>query len=554
MDDALIPVGAHDEHAVDRGVPRPDTEAEEDPQEAVETSSALGERQEVNQEDDDSVLALDSVASRDREALRRIAEKIDEEKAPVLSEFNATTWRMFQLEYKDYKENGGLKTMAKCIARPLQAQLQWELPQRFRRMLFEKVPDEVLIDSLSDQFTSRTVTQLLNELSRVSMRSTGNGMKKDVVNYFIKLDEVKLQFENINLNEELYCEQIIRGLTPTLDFKQEVRNEFKQRGIRRADDLQTLILELARKLEQEYRPREQPDRSSPGGAGQKKGTTNMQPARPFSQNPDKTKPSERSPSSAATAAAGNQVGGIRCFNCQGPHLVKDCTKRRNESVISANAATYEESKKKRQQLQHVRALKTGPPSSEVKMVGLDELHVSAKLPNASAVVDSAHVKSRIVLLDEPAVAHIDSGACVSLVKPALAERLLNAGCSSRRVTKQICGFDGQARFVSSQLMGVELMIKGQTGPVLLKIDPYVTEIMDDMIVDKFTAMGAGILEIKVSPEQIIPHTASSQAGCFCCGAVYDPQPELRPSTAATEVTTKTLANTIGPDVTHDRML
>lgn len=565
MADNLVPAVAQKEHQADKSMHREDTEEAEERQETGEVASGHDLEEEQQDEHEDGSSSLGSSTSRDGEALRRIAEKFDEEKAPALSEFNATAWRIFQLEYKDYKDNGGLKSMARCIARPLQAQLQWELPQQFRRVLFDKVPDDVLIESLSDQFTSRTVTQLLNELGRVSMRSTSRGMRKDVVNYFIELDEVKLQFENIELNDELYCEQIIRGLTPVLGFRQEVKNEYRQRRLRSADDLQTLILELARKLEQEYHSRE-PHQMTRSGSG---GTAGLNRAKRIAEH----RQQERQPQQQSAERSGRQgqdkaksvdrsatEAQVRCFNCQGPHLLKDCTKRRNEAVISANAAAYDDNKKKHQL--HAKALRTGPSAADVKIVELDELHVPARLPNASTVVGSAHVKSRLVMLDEQIVVLLDSGACVSLMKQSIAERLMEAGCPSRRVTKQVHGFDGQPKLISTQLLGVELMIRGPTGNVLLKVDPYVTEIMDDVIIDKFTAMNAGILEIKVDPNHIIPEGTSGNVGCVYCGAVYDPLPESGPSSPVMVTTPAAgpkdpdalLTNTIGPDVSHDRML
>ena len=80
----------------------------------------VAEKAAAEEAEEEANLDMQSEHSRNKDALNQIAEKIDEEKASVLREFTAASWRTFQLEYRNDKERGGLKSMAKCIAKPFQ--------------------------------------------------------------------------------------------------------------------------------------------------------------------------------------------------------------------------------------------------------------------------------------------------------------------------------------------------------------------------------------------------------------------------------------------------
>ncbi|MBS0647573.1 MAG: DDE-type integrase/transposase/recombinase, partial [Verrucomicrobia bacterium] len=414
---------------------------------------------------------------------------------------------------------------------------------------------------------SETAKQVLDSLKDIQMKSKGWIRQDDVIDYFMELDNRLIQFENIELVPKLYCQQIINGLTPLLGFRDEIKIEVEQRNVKEVEDLQSLILEVAQKIEREYRPNAvvtslaksqgQTQNHTTHYREEKSNKTNYYGTK-IKQEESKKRENVEIKSTTTTHAEKrsrlqSKAGkAMKCFNCNGPHSLKECHKAYNQAVIEANKAAFEQSKKRKEET-HVAA---------VTSAGHPEFIPPASIPNTDDVLSSAHVKGTLVDIDKPIVTLLDSGACVSIVSLRWAAELQDAGCLSRRVNKRVRAFDGTVVAINTQLMGIQVLVRCNSGPVKFSIDPFVADIPDDLILDKFTAIAVGLLEIKVPvSERTI---GQSEVGCIGCGAVMPvdriasmSQPfekeEVYPTKEKQDGTEEALKQTIGPDINQEKM-
>ena len=379
----------------------------------------------------------------------------------------------------------------------------------------------------------------------------------DVIDYFVAIDNVLIQFETISVNPTLHCQAIISGLAGECDFRRRIEIEAKQQNINVVEDLQSLILQEALAIERAYVPPSRrpgyvtsthPDHSRSSQKPQ------AVPAR-FEAAPARFEavPAPQAKFTAPTGARSGDHSRVRptskCFNCGGPHLLKDCTTPINQALTDANRAAYLERQRNRRRYRDTQRVST---------IGEGIRAGNPSLPVTDNVIVSSHAKGILEDISTNIVVHIDSGASVSIIKPNIAQCLQEAGCPYRRVRKRIQGFNGGTVDITTQLLNVRLKVTSVAGPVSLVVNPFVASGPDDLIMDKVTAVKAGLLEIKVPPEELVLNR--SGVDCHYCGAVCsidtipEEEVETKPDIATAIVDQDALTATIGPNVNREKMM
>lgn len=509
------------------------------------------EQQEViseNEEDQTSKCEESSTnPAKQSSIVARVAERLDEEIAPRLEKLDATSWGRFETHYRDYKDNHGRKSMARCISRTLQARLQWRLPLEYRTTVFEKIPDKVIEECFNKIVRVKTTEEINNQLKGIKMKSKKWIYVEDVIEYFIEMDEVLKQAKSKEFPPALQWTRILDGLSNTWGFKDKVEVAMVEQEVDNVDDLQSLILETAEQVESRYMT---PTTSrAPQGHIEPTRSEKISP-RPHEQKV-KTEPLGDQGYRPRSAPAPRRT--MRCYNCNGAHTLRDCTEPFNQSVIQANKLAHEEAKARRSTFAS-RSSQISTLRPQVAMVQ----PVRAAAAVEVALAKTSHVKGMLIDFNQQISAHIDSGAAVTLINSNLATELQEAGCASRKVDRKVQAFNGTPVQLSTQLLGIQVQITSVSGPVQFTIDPLVADITGDVLIDLKTALQVGLLEIKVPESDALDPT---EVGCVQCGAVL-PMEEITPLDRIGEEIVREetviaqdseLMKTIGPDVDRQKL-
>lgn len=500
-------------------------EVEENEEENNDENDDEEEEYGVNSEEDDlSLRTPRSPRSKtfsvlaEQTAIHQILKQWDKEKAPKLTSLSTNNIREFVKAYDEYKEeNAGQKSMADCIVKELHRKIRYKLEEEYWDTDFLKLEDNVVRAVLlgNQRQVRHTAKDVLDAMSSVKMVCKGRWVKRyDVEEYLSAIDEVTEKYESIQLKPVLWIEQVLKNLSNNLGFKETISIEVRQKGITDSvRQVKHLLLRHAEDLESKFI---QPSFTRTDGDSAKSVPKKAAATAAIDPVNNKTTatpsvPVAEIPISEVPFRTPHRPQNYSCWNCGGSHKLGDCTVALNQSVIAANKAAFE-SKKKEKKLWVDTSKKASV--SAVKSIENSGTELSSKEVFSN---NSTHIRVKLEGdFQNDIVAHIDTGANVSVISNKLANQLIaSQRCAEKVVNLEVNTFlrDVKTR-VTSQLLGLKVQAKTMSGPVSFVINPFVAEIIDDIIIDRDTALGVGLIDLRVPYSEVVisPHE------CESCGA------------------------------------
>lgn len=416
------------------------------------------------------------------EILVGLTNKFDQQDAPQWEVASKSAWIDFHKKFLRYKRNGGQRRIQECVSPMLLLAIQYMLEEEVVEN-WDEVSDQAIIDSMLRYYGISDTFRISQELESIFMKQEVNIDNLALYVYTLESKLVELNAQN-SYPEKLKVKLFLRGLSSEFQLKKRMYSRVEELEL---IQFRSVVRETFRIVKDVCTANELlgKPKSSKLETNERvisnKGSNNKYPVtnngKEVTSGDAKVKINIKKTVNGVESS-NKVVRKLCCFNCDGEHMLKDCTKDIDIEKVRLKKQKYLEEKER----------KYTKMKDSVKV-----LHNSDD--DMEEIADVIDVK--VVNTELCGTALVDTGAKVACISISMAEKLKCLGMKSISERKGIGTVDGDMKTVN-EYMNVCLTTMDDK-PVKFDLKVWVLNTQTDFIIDVKTAREVGLVILTGKP-------------------------------------------------------